>query len=61
MSQRKEVKRDALAESAARLFSEQQMSYGQIGKQLGLTKKQAKSKVWAGLNTTPQLARQEQK
>lgn len=55
----KHTRNDALAESAARLFTIDRMSYSKIAAQLGLTKKQAKAKVWAGLSTTPQLARRE--
>lgn len=61
MSTKKSTKRDALAESAARLFKEG-MSYGKIAAQLGLPNKNAaKSKVWAGLDSTPQVAKQEMK
>lgn len=55
----KNTRRDALSESAARLFTVDRMSYSKIAAQLGLTKKQAKAKVWAGLATTPQLVRKE--
>jgi hypothetical protein len=57
---RREVRADALAETATRLFKEGK-SYRAIGNQLGLTKEQVKAKVRVGLSTTPQMAHQERK
>lgn len=61
MAKRREARNSAETETAARLFTQERMSYGQIAKQLGITKDQAKSKVKAGLRVTPQMAHQERK
>lgn len=61
MSQRKQTSKDAVAESAARLFTEERLSYSQIAKRLNLPKKTVKAKVWAGLRQTPQMVHQERK
>jgi DNA-directed RNA polymerase specialized sigma24 family protein len=58
---KREVRLDAVAETAVKLFLVDNLSYGKIAKQLNITKAEAKSKVRAGLSCTPQMARQTQK